>query len=98
MTPPAGPPPAGPPGSVRGLLGVVMAVARRPGLWGTGVAVVVCHAVPGWWRHRPFLPLPAPRWIEFRLECATGANSGPLTPEDVISWLEWCQQTRDRSR
>lgn len=83
---------------MKGLIPVLVAVSLRPGLWGTAAICLVRSAAPGWWRHWPFLPLPAPLWIEFRLECATGRRSGPLAPSDVVAWLEWCKQTPRSAR
>ncbi|MGH9068990.1 MAG: hypothetical protein ACRD0J_16115 [Acidimicrobiales bacterium] len=74
-----------------GTAAVVVALVLRPGLWPTAVGQVVATAAPGWWRRPPHLPLPLPAWLGFRQECATGNRTGPLRPDEVVSWLEWCR-------
>ncbi|HMG44424.1 MAG TPA: hypothetical protein VK611_24030 [Acidimicrobiales bacterium] len=73
-------------------VGAVLAVARRPGLWPTGIRQVARLAAPGWWRRRPFLPLPAPEYLRFRLQTAYGGDgTGPIAPGDLVTYLTWCR-------
>lgn len=68
----------------------VMAVLRRPSLWWT--ALVVCRrlAPPGWWRRRPYLPLPDPSYWNFRMVTAYGGDGdAPPEPDDLVTYLEW---------
>lgn len=67
-----------------------VALLRRPGLWATAVAQVVRLARPGWWRRRPFLPVPDPDYVRFRLQTAYG-DGGEPEPGDVIDYLRWCR-------
>jgi hypothetical protein len=81
------------PGVARGrrwLVGTVAAVAARPTLWATAVGQVRRLAAPGWWRRRPFLPLPDPDYLRFRLTTAYGDDRRP-EPEDVVTYLQWCK-------
>jgi hypothetical protein len=73
----------------------VAAVARRPSLWGTALRQVAVLAEPGWWRRRPYLPLPAPEYLRFRLQTAYGGD-GERAPEpaDVVTYLRWCRSAR----
>ena len=48
--------------------------ARHPSLWATAVRQALRLAAPGWWRRRPFLPLPAPDYLRFRLQTAYGGT------------------------
>ncbi|MGI9599402.1 MAG: hypothetical protein ACR2QK_24780 [Acidimicrobiales bacterium] len=83
----------------RSLTGLpVKAVARalvpRPDLWPTTMRAGLSLAAPGWWRRAPFLPLPDPGWLRFRLSTAYGGDGslGPdsaFEPNDLITWLEW---------
>ena len=41
------------------------------------------------WSRRPFLPLPDPDWMAFRMTTAYGDPSAPLVVDDVITWLRW---------
>ncbi len=72
-------------------LAVVAAVARHPSLWATAASQARRLAAPGWWRRRPFLPLPDPDYLRFRLETQYGADRAP-EPHDVVTYLRWCRQ------
>ena len=77
---------------------VAVAVLRRPGLWLTALGAVGRLAAPGWWRRRPYLPVPDGRLWAFRMVTAYGRpDAGPDTA-DVVSYLEWCRSTGMVSR
>jgi hypothetical protein len=69
-------------------------VLARPGLWATAIRQVWRLARPRWWRRRPFLPLPDPDYLRFRLETQYGGGSGdaPPDPHDLVDYLEWCRE------
>lgn len=67
------------------------ALSRRPDLWRTALSRSAALAPRGWWRRPPFLPVPPPEYLAWRAECATGDPHGPLDPQEVVSWLEWCR-------
>jgi hypothetical protein len=70
----------------------VAAVARHPSLWATGVRQAWVLAAPGWWRRRPFLPLPAPEYLRFRLQTAYGGDGDhPPDADDLVTYLRWCR-------
>ena len=71
---------------------VGVAVLRRPGLWGTAVRQGWRTAPHGWWRRRPFLPLPSGDYLRFRLLTQYGDGDARPDPADVIAYLEWCRQ------
>lgn len=73
---------------------VVAAVLRRPDLWGTALGAVLRLAAPGWWRRRPYVPLPDAGLWAFRMVTAYGRPDAPPQPADVLSYLEWCRSTR----
>jgi hypothetical protein len=68
-----------------------VAVLRRPRLWPTAVAQAVRLARPGWWRRPPFLPLPDPDYVRFRLQTAYGPNGMPAG-DDLVAYLNWCRE------
>jgi hypothetical protein len=50
-------------------------------------------AAPGWWRRRPFLPLPPTDYLRFRLQTAYGgAGERPPEPDDLVTYLHWCRR------
>lgn len=67
-----------------------VAVGRHPVLWPTAVRQIRVLAVPGWWRRPPYLPLPAPDYLRFRLQTAYGDQRDP-EPDDVVTYLHWCR-------
>jgi hypothetical protein len=74
----------------------VAAVLWRPHLWATAATQAVRLAAPGWWRRPPFVPLPDPEYVRFRLLTQYGGEaldraSGRLEPRDVVEYLEWCR-------
>jgi hypothetical protein len=71
------------------------AVVRRPSLWPTAARQALVLAAPGWWRRRPFLPLPTPAYLRFRLQTAYGGDGGGAPePGDVVTYLHWCRELR----
>ncbi len=76
-----------------------LAVAAHPSLWVTAVHQAAVLARPGWWRRPPFLPLPAPDYLRFRLETAYGGlGDRPIEPADLVAYLRWCRATRRSGR
>lgn len=74
------------------MLSVAGAVARRPDLWPAATRQAWRLAPRRWWSRWPFLPLPDPAWLRFRLEAQYGGDGrGPVDPGDVVTFLEWCR-------
>lgn len=83
------------PVSLSWLCNVVFAVARRPALWVTAVRQIFVLAAPGWWRRRPFLPIPDADYLRFRMVTAYGGDGDRLpSVDDVITYLSWCRAWR----
>lgn len=78
----------------RWLRAAAAAVAVRPLLWPTALREVAVMAAPGWWRRRPFLPLPDPAYLHFRLVTQYGDGGHPPDPGDVVTFLRWCRSYR----
>jgi len=75
----------------------VRALLARPDLWAEGIAASVALAPSGWWRRRPWLPLPDPSYWRFRMETAYGGDGGQRPDvHDVIEYLEWRKRRRRR--
>ena len=76
---------------------VVAAIARRPRLWATALRQARRLAAPGWWRRRPFLPLPDREYLRFRALTQYGDADHRLDPADAVAYLDWCRsQTAPR--
>ncbi len=67
------------------------AVARRPALWSTAVRQMRRTTAPGWWKRRPYLPVPSGSYIEFRLVTQYGDAGHAWDPDDVLNYLRWCK-------
>ena len=77
---------------------VLSAVAPHPSLWWAAVAALGRLARRGWWRRRPFLPVPGDAYWEFRLVTAFGGSGREalLERHDVVAYLQWCRRTHPR--
>ena len=72
---------------------VARAVLRHPSLWPVALSQSLRLARPGWWRRSPFLPVPDPAYLRFRLETQYGSDHDP-EPDDVVTYLHWCRTFR----
>lgn len=71
----------------------VMAVAVRPVLWRPALRALRSLAPRGWWRRRPFLPIPDPGYMAFRMQTQYGGDGTiPPAPDDVVEYLRWLRR------
>ncbi len=68
-----------------------IAVLRRPGLWGTAIRQARRTSAPGWWKRRPFLPVPSGDYLRFRLLTQYGDDAHAWDSGDVVRYLAWCK-------
>jgi hypothetical protein len=73
---------------------VALRLLRRPGLWLVAGRQLWDLAPRGWWRRRPYLPLPAPDYLRFRLQTMYGAADHAPDPADLVRWLAWCRSQK----
>jgi len=76
---------------VSGVVPVIVAVAGRPRLWGTAIRQWRRTTPRGWWKHRPFLPVPSRDYLAFRMVTQYGSADHRIEPGDVLNYLAWCQ-------
>lgn len=79
-----------------GMLAVLRAVAARPALWGTALVQLRRFTPDGWYRRPPFLPLPDPRMLRFRVATQYGDPEARIVAGDVVAWLRWCKTENRR--
>ncbi|MGQ0849445.1 MAG: hypothetical protein ACT4OP_10060 [Actinomycetota bacterium] len=48
----------------------------------------------GWWRRRPFVPLPDRAYVEWRAYTAYGDRSARISRSDLASYLRWRRRYR----
>ena len=75
-----------------------LAVAARPSLWAVAARQAHRLARPRWWRRPPFLPLPDPAYLAFRLETQYGTADARPAGEDVLAYHRWCRAQDDLRR
>jgi hypothetical protein len=80
--------------SLRTTLAMVLAVVVRPRLWVTAVRQWYRLVPGGWWRCRPFLPVPAADYLRFRLVTQYGSENHAPSVTDVLNYLTWCHAQR----
>ncbi len=74
----------------------VVALLRRPDLWGTAIRVAAATAEPGWWRRWPPLPRPPVGYATFRHQTMWGQDtSARLGETELIGYLKWCATMRN---
>ena len=77
--------------SLRVVVRAALVVAARPTLWVTAFRELRAFTPRRWWGERPFLPLPDPALMRFRLVTAYGDADASFEPDDLVTWLEWCR-------
>ena len=77
---------------------IVVAVAKRPRIWGEALRTASAMARRDWWRTPPFLPLPDRAYLSWRIATAYGSASTPPDPADLVTYLEWRRRQRRSSR
>jgi hypothetical protein len=70
------------------------AVLVRPWLWPTAVSQIVALAPRGWWRRRPFMPVPDREYLRFRMQTQYGDPDHEPEVEDLLTYLKWCRSYR----
>ena len=68
---------------------VVGTILVRPSLWPAAVSTYVRLVPRGWWRSRPFLPVPSADYLRFRKEAYYGSETALFAPQDVLKYLQW---------
>ncbi len=77
---------------MRLLAATAVAVLRRPSLWFTALRQWKRTTPSGWWKRRPFLPVPSGDYLKFRMVTQYGDANHRAAPADVLNYLAWCRQ------
>lgn len=81
-------------------LGAAMlgAIAAHPHLWPTAVRQLRVLTRPRWWASAPFLPVPDPSYLRFRMVTAYGGTGSgehaAAQRSDIVAYLSWCRVQR----
>ena len=73
---------------------ILRVIFRRPRLWLEAVRALVAFTPSGWWKRSPFLPIPRPVYIRWRLQTAYGSAEASPPPADLVHFLEWRRSQR----
>ena len=82
------------------VLGVGKAFRRivgRPDLWVEATRWAWSHRRRHWWSSSPYLPVPDPDHLAWRVATAYGSSRHPLELDDVEAYLEWRRTWRRAS-
>jgi hypothetical protein len=85
--------PRGGPVPLRVWVYAAAALLVRPRLWWTAVRQWFRFVPRGWARRPPHLPVPARRYLAFRLETAFGPGAQP-SAVDIVEYLDWVHSQR----
>lgn len=66
---------------------------RRPRLAADLLRVAWRFRARGWYRRFPFLPLPAPEYVEWRMHTAYGDHQAIPPAEDLERYARWVRRT-----
>jgi hypothetical protein len=70
------------------------AVATHPTLWPVAIRQWRRTTPRGWWRRRPYLPVPSREYLRFRLLTQYGDSEASVSSADVVNYLAWCRTQR----
>ncbi len=70
----------------------IVAVARRPSLWPTALGALAAMSPQRWWARPPFLPIPEPDLVRWRVTTAYGDPEALVAENDLVAYLEWRQR------
>jgi hypothetical protein len=73
------------------MIRIAAAVAPHPRLWPVAVRQWRRTMPDGWWRRRPFLPVPSKEYLRFRLVTQYGDSETRASGVDVVNYLAWCR-------
>lgn len=68
---------------------------RRPRLVGSLLSAAWRFRGRDWYRRAPFLPLPPPKYLAWRLHTAYGAEDHVPEPAELERYLRWASWMRD---
>jgi hypothetical protein len=76
------------------LLRVAGLCIRQPGLIGALAGAAWRFRAAGWYRRLPFLPLPPPEYLAWRLETAFGDRSAVPSAHELRRYLRWTRRMK----
>lgn len=71
---------------------------RRPGLMMAMLKAAWRFRARGWWRRRPFLPVPPPEYLEWRWHTAYGAGGADPTLDEMEAYVRWANRMHGTRR
>jgi hypothetical protein len=69
---------------------------RHPRLIAPLLAAAWRFRARGWYRRPPFLPLPPPEYVAWRLQTAYGSENAVPPAADLLRYLDWSAWLRSR--
>lgn len=78
--------------NTRSLLGIAGHALRRPRLLASLVRAAWRFRARGWWRRPPFLPLPPPEYVDWRMHTAYGDGGREPTADELARYVQWANR------
>ncbi|MGH7129164.1 MAG: hypothetical protein ACREIV_11400 [Planctomycetaceae bacterium] len=74
------------------------AVVRRPRLYLPACRAAWRFRRRGWYRRSPFLPVPPPEYVAWRLHTAYGSGGGGPSGDELERYLVWTERMQRARR
>lgn len=74
------------------ILPILGRALRRPALLGSLLRAAWRFRARGWWRRPPFLPVPPPEYLEWRLHTAYGDEGRSPTAGEMEAYVRWADR------
>ena len=78
--------------NTRTALGLARQAIRRPRLLGSLIRAAWRFRARGWWRRPPFLPVPPPAYMAWRMHTAYGDEGRSPTIPELERYVRWANR------
>ena len=75
-------------------IGLALLAVRQPLLIPAMLATAWAFRANRWYRHPPFLPVPAPAYMKWRMDTAYGEGIRVVPSEELERYLRWGSEMR----
>ena len=73
---------------------ILRVILRHPTLWPEALRTLIAFTPSGWWKQRPYLPVPRRAYLRWRMQTAYGSLDATPVPADVVHYLQWRRRQR----
>lgn len=80
------------------VLAMTSLAVTRPSCIPTLLTTAWCFRAHRWYARPPFLPIPSPRYLRWRMDCAYGDPNAAPSREELMRFLLWAERARANAR